>query len=49
VFANEIKYVQAYIDASGHHFQNLLQLHNDFPNADLQKVFANKFNGFKPV
>jgi hypothetical protein len=33
VFANKIKRVQAYIDASGHHFQHLLQVHSDFPNA----------------
>jgi hypothetical protein len=34
--------VQAYIDAGGHHFQHLLLVQSDFPNADLQKMFANK-------
>jgi hypothetical protein len=34
--------VQAFIDARGHHFQHILQVHGDFPNADLQNVFANK-------
>jgi hypothetical protein len=33
VFANKIKRVQACIDARGHHFQHLLQVHSDFPNA----------------
>jgi hypothetical protein len=33
VFANEIKRVQACIDARGYHFQHLLQVHSDFPNA----------------
>jgi trehalose utilization protein len=42
VFANEIKWVQACIDARGCHFQHLLLVHSDFPNADLQKVFVNK-------
>jgi hypothetical protein len=30
------------IDARGHHLQHLLQVNRDFPNTDLQKVFANK-------
>jgi hypothetical protein len=30
--ANKIKRVQACIDARGHHFQHLLQVHGDFPN-----------------
>jgi hypothetical protein len=34
--------VQTCIDARENHFQYLLQLHSDFPNTDLQKVFANK-------
>jgi hypothetical protein len=38
--------VQACIDPLGHHFQHLLQVHSDFPNADLEKGFANKI---KPV
>jgi hypothetical protein len=33
VFANKIKRVQACIDARGHHFQHLLEVHRDFPNA----------------
>jgi len=33
VFANKIKRVQACIDACGHHFQHLLQMHSNFPNA----------------
>jgi hypothetical protein len=33
VFANKIKWVQACIDARGHHFEHLLQVHSDFPNA----------------
>jgi hypothetical protein len=33
VFENKIKRVQACIDARGHHFQHLLQVHSDFPNA----------------
>jgi hypothetical protein len=41
--------VQACIDTRGYHFQHNLQVHSDFPNADLQKVFANKLNGFRPV
>jgi len=32
VFANKIKQVQACIDAHGHHFQHLLQVHSDFSN-----------------
>jgi hypothetical protein len=39
--------VQACIDAHGHHIQHLLQMHSDFPNADLQKVFANKIKRFQ--
>jgi hypothetical protein len=31
VSANKIKLVQACIDARGHHFQHLLQVHSDFP------------------
>jgi hypothetical protein len=42
VFANKIIRVQACIDVRGHHFQHLLQVHNDFQNADLPSVFANK-------
>jgi hypothetical protein len=42
VFANKIKLVQACIDARGHHFQQFLEVHSDFPKADPQKVFANK-------
>jgi hypothetical protein len=34
--------VQTCIDARGHHFQQLLYVHRGFPNAHLQKVFANK-------
>jgi hypothetical protein len=34
--------VQACTDARGHHFQQLLLVHSDFSNADMQKVFANK-------
>jgi hypothetical protein len=30
------------IDARGHHFHHVLQVHSEIPNADLQKVFANK-------
>jgi hypothetical protein len=37
-----VDFVQACIDTRRHHFQHLLQAHSDFPNADLQKVFANK-------
>ena len=33
VSANKIKRVQACIDARGHHFQYLLQVHSDLPNA----------------
>jgi hypothetical protein len=33
VFANKIKRVQICIDARGRHYQNLLQVHSDFPNA----------------
>jgi hypothetical protein len=33
---------QTWIDAHADHFQQLLYVHSDFPNADLQKVFANK-------
>jgi hypothetical protein len=33
--------VQACIDDRGQHFQQLLLVHIDFPNADLQKVFTN--------
>jgi hypothetical protein len=33
VFVNKINRVQACTDARGHHFQHLLQVHNDFPNA----------------
>jgi hypothetical protein len=36
------KRVQASIVARGHHFQHLILVHSDFPNADLQKVLANK-------
>jgi hypothetical protein len=32
VFANKIKWVQACIDAHGHHFQHLLEVHSDFLN-----------------
>ena len=32
VFVNKIKRVQACIDARGHNFQHLLQVHSDFPN-----------------
>ena len=32
MFANNIKRVQACIDARGHHFQQLLQAHIDFPD-----------------
>jgi hypothetical protein len=34
--------VQARIEASGHHFQQILQVYSDFPKADLQEVLANK-------
>jgi hypothetical protein len=37
------------IDGRGHHFQHILQVHSDFPTPDLQKVFANESNGFRPV
>jgi hypothetical protein len=33
VSANKIKRVQACIDARGHHFQHLLKVQSDFPNA----------------
>jgi hypothetical protein len=33
VFANKIKWVQACTDAPGRHFQHLLKVHSDFPNA----------------
>jgi Na+/phosphate symporter len=33
VFANKIERVQACIDARGHHFQHILLVHSDFPNA----------------
>jgi hypothetical protein len=26
----------------GHHFQRILYMHSDIPNADLQKMFTNK-------
>jgi hypothetical protein len=29
-------------DVRGRHLQHLLQVHSDFPNADLRKVYANK-------
>jgi hypothetical protein len=32
VFANKIKWVQACVDARGHHFQHLLSIHRDFPD-----------------
>jgi hypothetical protein len=32
-FANKIKRVQACLDTHRHHFQHLLELHSDFPNA----------------
>jgi hypothetical protein len=44
-WARRLRYVDmilACIDARGHHFQQLLYVHSDFPNADLHKVFANK-------
>jgi hypothetical protein len=33
VFANKIKRVQTCFDDRGHHFQHLLKVHSDFPNA----------------
>jgi hypothetical protein len=33
MFANKIKRVWARIDARGHHFQHLIYVHSDFPNA----------------
>jgi hypothetical protein len=46
-----LRYVRAQvcINARGHHFQHLLYVHSDFPNADLRKVFANKIKRFRPV
>jgi hypothetical protein len=35
------------IGARGHHFQHHLYVHSDFPNADTQKVFANKIKQFQ--
>jgi hypothetical protein len=35
-------WIQACINACAHHFQHLLYVHSDFPNADLQKVSVNK-------
>jgi len=40
VFANKIKRVQACIDARGHHFQQLLQVHSDFSNALYYKMYT---------
>jgi hypothetical protein len=33
MFANKVKRVQVCIDAGGRHFQHLLYVHSDFPNA----------------
>jgi hypothetical protein len=32
-FEDKIKRVQVCIDARGHHFQHILKVHSDFPNA----------------
>jgi hypothetical protein len=51
-YALRLEYIgifQTCNDARGHHFQQHLQVHNDFPNADLQKVFGNKIKRFRPV
>jgi hypothetical protein len=45
----EKAWIQVCIDTRGHHFIRL-QVHSDFPNADLQKsVCRIKLNGFRPV
>jgi hypothetical protein len=43
-FILRLRYVDMVIniDARGQHFQHLLKVHSDFPNADLQEVLANK-------
>jgi hypothetical protein len=35
LFVNKIKRVQACIDARGHQFHHLLQVHSDLPNAHI--------------
>jgi hypothetical protein len=39
-FALGLRYMDlvVIIDAGGHHFQHLLEVHSDFPNLDLRKV-----------
>jgi hypothetical protein len=43
MFANEIKWVQACIDARGHHFKHLLYVNSDFPNALYVCVYIHVF------
>jgi hypothetical protein len=43
VFANKIKRVQACIEASSNHFQHLLEVHSDFPNALCKKSDIGKY------
>ena len=40
MLANEIKRVQACMDARGHHFQQLLLVHSDFPKHTLYAIFT---------
>jgi hypothetical protein len=53
VLANKIKRVQTCLDARGHHFQHLLYVHSDFPNALYKStweiftfcIFSDSFSG----
>ena len=40
VFANKIKRVQACMDARGHHFQKLLQVHSDLQNTPYIQIYG---------
>ena len=40
VYANKIERFQACIDARGNHFQHLLEVHSDFPNALYNTAFV---------
>jgi hypothetical protein len=42
VFSNKIKRVQACIDACEHHFQHVVQVHSDFPNARHNSYMLNR-------
>jgi hypothetical protein len=44
VFANKVKRVQTCIDARGHHFQHLLYVHSDFPNALYKRLASGHGN-----